>query len=317
MMSYLLRRLGHAFITLFVSVVVIFFGVRALPGDTAVALAGQEGSPEAIARVRERYGLDDPLHTQFLTYLGNLLRGDLGRSSNTGGEVTSIIASALPATVQLAVLSMLVAMLVGISCGILAAVKQGKPGEWLANGVALFGLSVPNFWLGLLLILTFAVIWPVLPASGYTPLWEDPVDSMRRMVLPSIVLGTAFAAIIMRQTRAAMLETLTADFVRTARAKGIPAGAVITRHALRNSLITVITVVGLQLGTLISGAVVTEQVFGIPGFGKLTIDAIISRDYAMVQGVVLVTAAGYVLINLATDVVYSLVDPRIRVQEGN
>ena len=208
------------------------------------------------------------------------------------------------------------AVLLGGAAGVVAAVRRGRPAEWVANALALLGLSVPNFWLGLVLILTLSVGLGAFPASGYVPFFEDPVANLHRMVLPAVVLGTGLAAVIMRQTRSSMLESLGADYVRTARAKGASPRAVVGSHALRNSLVVVVTVVGLQLGTLISGAVVTERIFSLPGFGKLTVDAVFQRDYPVIQGVVLVTAAAYVLINFLVDMAYSLIDPRIRVAGG-
>jgi peptide/nickel transport system permease protein len=224
-----------------------------------------------------------------------------------------MIAVALPVTIELAVLAMLVAIVLGVTAGVVAAVRRGGPAEWVANGLALLGLSVPNFWLGLVGILYLAVGLGVFPASGFVPFAEDPLGNLHHLVLPVLVLGSGIAAIVMRQTRSAMLESLGADYIRTARAKGASPRAVIGRHALRNSLVVVITVVGLQLGILISGAVVTESIFGLPGFGKMTIDAVFQRDYPAIQGVVLVTAAGYILINFLVDLAYSLIDPRIRV----
>lgn len=316
MLKYIAVRTVNSLVTLFLAVVVVFLGVRALPGDAAIALSGQEGSPETIDAIREQLGLDQPLPTQFVLYFGQLLQGNLGRSSSSGIPVVEVIARAVPVTVQLAVMSMFVAVVLGVLFGIVAATRQGRPAEWIVNAAALLGLSIPNFWLGLMGILLFSVVWPVLPASGYVPFFDDPFDNLRRMIMPSIVLGTAFAAIIMRQTRSAMLETLSSDFIRTARAKGLSSNQVIFGHGLRNSLIVVVTVVGLQLGGLISGAVITEQVFVIPGLGKLTIDAVFTRDYALIQGVVLVVAAAYILINLLTDIVYSIIDPRIRLKGG-
>jgi peptide/nickel transport system permease protein len=196
---------------------------------------------------------------------------------------------------------------------VIAAVRRRTASEWAANTVALLGLSVPNFWFGLMAVLVFAIAYPVLPASGFVSFFEDPYQSLRHLLLPAIVLGSGLAAVIMRQTRSAMLEALGTDYVRTARAKGLPGTQVILSHALRNSLIVVTTIVGLQLGALISGAVVTEQIFVVPGFGKLTIDAVFTRDYPMIQGVVLVTATAYIAINFLVDMLYSVIDPRIRV----
>ncbi|MEE1803345.1 MULTISPECIES: ABC transporter permease [unclassified Streptomyces] len=312
MTRHLLTRLRQSLITLFLVSVVVFAGIRALPGDPALALAGEERSPEALAAVRESYGLNDNIAVQYGRYVGHALTGDLGTSSRTGLPVADAIAEALPVTLELAALSLLLAIVVGIGSGVVAAVRRGRPEEWLANAIALLGLSVPTFWLGIVLVLTFAIALPVFAASGYVPFATDPLDNLRRMVLPSIVLGSGLAAVVMRQTRAAMLDSLSADYVRTARAKGLTRRQVIGGHALRNSLVTVVTVLGLQLGHLISGAVVTEQIFVLPGFGKLTIDAVFTRDYATLQAVVLCTSAAYILINLLVDTVYSVIDPRIR-----
>src|SRR6056297_3529838 len=241
------------------------FGIqRALPGDPAVILAGEQQDPEVIAFIRAKYRLDEPVPIQYLAWLGQLARGDLGSSMRTGEPVSSLIFSKLPVTVELALLSILVAVNLG----------------WL-------------------------------PASGYVSLFDDPVENLRRMVMPAFVLGTGLAAVLMRQMRSAMLEVLSQDYVRTAKAKGTSAITVLIRHAMRNALIPVVTILGLQLGTLLSGAVLTEQVFTIPGFGKLVVDAVFNRDYAVVQGVVLFTATAYIAINLVVDVLYAVLDPRI------
>ncbi|HEV8559824.1 MAG TPA: ABC transporter permease [Actinophytocola sp.] len=313
MNRYLARRLVESIITLFLATVVVFLGIRALPGDPARVLAGEESDPQAIAEVRASYGLDQPLPVQYVRYLGKAFTGDLGTSVRTGLPVTEIIAGALPVTLELAFLAMLVAILIGLSTGVIAAVRRRGPLEWASNSVALLGLSIPNFWFGQMGILLFAVLLGVLPASGFVPFLDDPVENLRRMIMPAVVLGSAIAAVIMRQTRSAMLESLTADFVRTARAKGLPRHQVILGHALRNSLIVVTTVVGLQLGILISGAVVTESIFVLPGFGRLTLDAVFTRDYPLMQGVVLITATAYIVLNLLVDLLYSVIDPRIRV----
>ncbi|MCM2410666.1 ABC transporter permease [Streptomyces sp. RKAG290] len=312
MTKYLLTRLRQSLITLFLVSIVVFAGIRALPGDPALALAGEERSPEALAAIREAYGLNDSIVVQYGRFIGHALTGDLGTSSRTGLPVADAIGQALPVTLELAALSLLLAVVLGIGAGVVAAVRRGKPEEWLANGIALIGLSIPTFWLGIVLVLGFAIAIPVFAASGYVPFGTDPVDNLRRMVLPAIVLGSGLAAVVMRQTRAAMLDSLSADYVRTARAKGLSKRSVVGGHALRTSLVTVVTVLGLQLGHLISGAVVTEQIFVLPGFGKLTIDAVFTRDYATLQAVVLCTSAAYILINLLVDVVYSVIDPRIR-----
>ena len=253
---------------------------------------------------------------QYVTWLSHVVRGDMGTSSKSGLPVAKTIVDRLPVTLELALLSLVVALALGIPAGILAAVKPKSVWDYGGSALALVGLSVPHFWLGLMLILLVSVQLGLLPASGFVPFFEDPIENLRRMVMPALVLGTSVAAVVMRQMRSAMLDSLGADYVRTARAKGLSERAVIGRHALRNSLLTVVTIVGLQLGILISGAVVTEQIFVIPGFGKLTLDSVLQRDFALIQAVVLFVAAGYVLVNLLVDVLYSLLNPRIRVSGG-
>ncbi len=313
MQRYLLNRAWHSLVTLVLATLVVFLGVRALPGDPALALAGEDRTPEALAAIRSEYGLDQSLPVQFWRFVSHAVQGDLGTSIRTGASVESMLSTALPVTIELSVLAILIAVVLGVATGVVAAVRRGHPAEWAANAFALLGLSVPHFWLGLIAILYLAVATGLFPASGFVSFWSDPVGNLHHLVLPSVILGTGLAAIIMRQTRSAMLDNLSADFVRTAEAKGLPRRTVITRHALRNSLLVVVTIVGLQLGGLISGAVVTEQIFGLPGFGKMTIDAVFQRDYPVLQGVTLVTATAYIVINFAVDLLYSLVDPRVRV----
>jgi peptide/nickel transport system permease protein len=313
MRRHLLNRGWQSLVTLFLATVVVFLGVRALPGDPALALAGEDRTPEALAAIRQQYGLDQSLPVQFWHFASNALHGDLGTSIRTGASVTSMLRTALPVTIELSVLAILLATFLGVGAGVVAAVRRGGPAEWFANAVALIGLSVPHFWLGLVAILYLSVATGLFPASGFVPLLEDPVDNLHHIILPAVILGTGLSAVIMRQTRSAMLDAMSTDYLRTAKAKGLPTRVVIGRHALRNSLIVVVTIVGLQLGGLISGAVVTEQIFGLPGFGKMTIDAVFQRDYPVIQGVVLVTATAYIVLNFLVDLLYSLIDPRIRV----
>lgn len=313
MSRYLLRRLGQSLVTLVLSTIVVFAGIRALPGDPARALAGEQNDPAQVAAIREKYGLDKPVWVQYWHYLTHILHGDLGTSVRTGIPVREMLASALPVTAELSLLALLVACLIGILTGVVAATRRGTIAEWLANGFALLGLSVPNFWLGLMAILWLSVALGLFPASGYVPFREDPLANLQHMVLPALVLGIQLAAVIMRQTRSSMLDAVETDYIRTARAKGLGERSVIWVHGLRNSLIVVVTIVGLQLGALISGAVVTERIFALPGFGKLTVDAVFQRDYPVIQAVVLVTATAYIVINLLVDLLYSLIDPRIRV----
>lgn len=313
MARYLLTRLGQGLITLLLASIVVFTGVRALPGDPALALAGEEATPETVAAIRAQLGLDEPIVVQYLRFLGDALTGDLGSSVRTGTPVTELIATTLPVTAWLSLYAIIIAVVVGMAAGSLAAVKRGRWPELAVNGLSLLSLSVPNFWLGLLAILYLAVGLGWFPASGYVAVTEEPLRALWHLTLPALILGTGLAAIVMRQTRASMIDALTADYVRTARAKGSSRTTVIVRYALRNSLIVVVTIVGLQLGGLISGAVVTERIFGLPGFGKLTLDSVFSRDYPVIQGVVLVVTLAYILINLAVDILYSVIDPRIRV----
>lgn len=313
MSRYLLTRVWQSLLTLFLATVVVFLGIRALPGDPALALAGEDRSPAAIAAIRHEYGFDQPEIVQFFRFVWNALHGNLGTSVSTGLPVSSMLATAIPVTLELSLLAIVIACVIGVGAGVVAAVRRGKPSEWAANGLALIGLSVPPFWLGLLAILYLAVATGLFPASGFVPFLQSPVDNLHHVLLPALILGTGLSAVIMRQTRSAMVDSLSADYVRTAKAKGLRPGTVVGRHALRNSLIVVVTVVGLQLGALISGAVVTEQIFGLPGFGKMTIDAVFQRDYAVIQAVVLITATAYIVINFLVDVLYSLIDPRIRV----
>lgn len=316
MARFAARRLAAAVLVVFLGSLVVFFGVRALPGDPALALSGEDRDPASLAAIRHQFGLDQPVPVQFAKYVDNALHGNLGRSARNGIGVGHIILQRLPVTLELSLLAIVLAVLVGIPLGILAAVRRGGLTDSVSSVFGLVGLSIPNFWLGLLLILGLSVDLHVLPASGYVPFTSSPVENLRRMILPAVVLGVQLSAVLMRQMRSAMLESLSADYVRTARAKGLAEWQVIGVHALRNSLVTVVTVLGLQLGALISGAVITEQIFVIPGFGKLLVDSVFSRDYPVVQGAVLVTVVGYVLVNLLVDLSYSYLNPRIRIAGG-
>lgn len=317
MLRYLGTRLWQSALTLVLASLVIFFGVRQLPGDPALAMAGEEATPEQVEAVREQLGLNESVITQYGKFIGNMFRGDFGTSTRTGTAVTDLIATTLPVTLWLSAYAIAVAVIVGILFGVIAERFRGRWPEWAANGFALIGLSVPNFWLGILAILYLAVTLGWFPASGYVDITEDPVRGIYYLTLPALILGTGLAAVIMRQTRASMIETMNTDYVRTARAKGLGRGRVLMRYGLRNSLIVVVTIVGLQLGGLISGAVVTERIFALPGFGKLTLDAVFTRDYPVIQAVVLIITVSYILINLAVDILYSLVNPRIRVGGSN
>ncbi len=314
MFEFLVQRAVISVVTLFVISLIVFTGVRLIPGDPARVLAGTDADEAGLEEIRQKYGLRDPIPLQYLRWIGLALRGDLGESIRTREAVTRVVAQKLPITIQLACYSLVVALLIAIPAGVLAAVRRNSGWDYLASGVSLCGVSIPNFWLGIMLILLLSVRLHWLPASGFVPLTQDPMGNTRRMLMPAVVLGTALAAVLMRQTRNSMIEVLSTDYIRTARSKGLPPRSVVFRHAIRNGLIPVVTILGLQMGALISGAVVTEQIFVVPGFGRLIVEAVFTRDYPLVQGVVLITASAYVLINLLVDVSYSLLNPRIRVK---
>ena len=312
MLSFLPRRLLQLIPTLFLVSVLIFLLQQLLPGDPALVMAGEEKDPAVIEQIRKQYRLDQPLPVQYGYWMAGVLRGDLGESMRIQQPVAELIAQKLPVTLQLAVMAMGFALLIGIPAGVISAVKRGTAWDTAANVVALGGLSTPNFWLGIMMIFLFSVTLGWLPASGYVSPTEDLGQSLATTVMPAFVLGSGIAAVLMRHTRSAMLQAMSADYVRTARAKGLLEHVVVLRHALRNALTPVITLGALEFGTLLSGAVLTEQVFSVPGLGKLIVDAVFNRDYAVVQGVVLVTATVYILLNLLADVLYVLANPRLR-----
>jgi peptide/nickel transport system permease protein len=309
---FLLRRLAQIVPTLFFVSVLIFGLQQLLPGDPAIAMAGEERDPETIRYLREKFHLDEPLPMRYWHWLSGVARGDLGESVRIQRPVTDLILEKLPVTLQLATMAMLIALVIGVTAGIVSAVKRDTWIDYAANVFALWGLSTPNFWLGILLILLFAVNLGWLPASGYVSPFEDLRGNLAAMIMPAFVLGNAFAAVLMRHTRSAMLQVLSSDYVRTARAKGLDERVVILKHALRNALIPVITLGALSFGELLGGTVLTETIFSIPGFGKLIVDAVFNRDYAVVQGVVLTTATIYITLNLIADIAYILVNPRLR-----
>ncbi len=313
MVEFLVRRLAISVVTLIVISMIVFIGVRMIPGDPARVMAGTDADAAGLEEIRAKYGLKDPIPVQYIRWAALALQGDLGRSIRTREPVASTVAKKLPITIELACLAVLIALVIAIPAGVVAAVRRNTAWDVFASAASLCGVSVPNFWLGIMLILFFAVRLGWLPASGFVPLWESPSANLQRMVMPAFVLGAALAAVLMRQTRNSMIGVLSADYIRTAYSKGLASRAVILHHAIRNSLIPVVTILGLQAGALMSGAVVTEQIFVVPGFGRLIVEAVFTRDYPLVQGVVLITASSYVLINLLVDVSYSLLDPRLRI----
>lgn len=312
MYIYIGKRLLVAIPTLLIISIFVFSLQKLLPGDPILAMAGEERDPAVMELLREKYRMNDPVVYQYFYWLGDVAQGDFGVSLRTNQPVLELIGEKLPVTLQLAVMAMFFALIIGVPIGILAAVKQNTTLDYLANVVALSGLSIPNFWLGIILILLVSVQLGWLPASGYESLFSDPLRSLQTTLMPAFVLGTALAATLMRHTRSAMLSVMKADYIRTARAKGLSNREVVLSHAFRNALSPIITLTALLFGELLAGAVLTEQIFTIPGFGKLIVDAVFNRDYAVVQGVVLCTAVGFIVMNLLADVAAMLLNPRMR-----
>jgi peptide/nickel transport system permease protein len=310
--QYILRRLLQSLFIIWGCATIVFFMLRLVPGDPVLQMLGPEYTPEAADALRHKLGLDQPLYVQYTRWFGGILRGDLGGSIASGEQVTDAIKSGLPKTLSLAGLSFIIATLIAVPTGILAALKRNTALDFIASIVAFIGVSMPSFWFGIILILIFAVNLRWLPAIGYAEIGEDGViEWLRRLILPSLAIGAGYAAILMRFVRAGLLEALGSEYVRTARAKGVRETSVVVRHALRNSLIPVVTVAGIQLALLLSGAVVVETVFSIRGLGRILVGAIFDRDYPMVQGVILLVAVMFVLANLIVDIAYTWLDPRI------
>lgn len=308
------RLLSVAPVALLVSVVAFSF-IRLLPGDPVVAMLGTsaQGMDEAtLARARHDLGLDRSIPVQYADWLGRLLRGDLGRSAVTHQPITEALRARFPVTLQLAVAAFIVSLVIAVPAGVISAYRRGSRWDRLLSVIALGGVAMPSFWLGILLIIVFAVELSLLPPSGFVSITTNPVECLRHLILPAVTLGAVQAAVIMRQTRSSLLEVLNEDYVRTARAKGLAERRVVLQHALRNALLPVVTVLGLQVSRLLGGSVVVETVFAMPGFGRYGVDAIFIRDYPVVQVVVLATALIVVFSNLVTDLLYAVLDPRIQ-----
>lgn len=332
--KFILRRLILLLPILLGLTVLVFLFIRALPGDPAAAILGERATPESIARVRDALGLDEPLIDQYLAYLTGILRLDFGSSFITNRDVTDDFLQRFPATIELTIAAMLFAITLGIPLGIMTAKRSGSWFDSAGTIAALIGISIPIFFLGLMLKFVFAIQWPILPDSGRIDLieyssiprvtnlmtvdtllagsWGGFVDALRHLILPAIALGTIPLAIIMRITRASAIDVLNEDYVRTAHAKGLPSGTVDGRHVLRNALLPVVTVIGLQLGLLLGGAILTETIFGWGGVGKWIYDAVVNNDYQVIQSGVLLLALIFILVNLAVDVSYAFLNPRIR-----
>ncbi len=311
---YFARRLAVLLASLLVASVVVFLLLSLLPGDPAQALLGVNATPESLAALREQFGLNRPLWEQYLDWVGGILRGDFGTSLVSGVSVGSEIAAKLALTLPLVVSGMVIALLVALPLGVLAAVRNRHPIGTVLSAFSQVGIAIPSFWLGILLITIFAVRLQVLPAGGF-PGWQDFGGAVKALLLPTLVLGFAQGAILMRYVRSAVLEVMQEDFIRTARAKGLTRWQALTRHALRNAAVPVVTVLGLQLSTLLIGAVVIENVFGLPGLGRMLLQDVGNRDLLKVQGVVMVLAAAVLFVNFLVDVVYHLIDPRLRSQQ--
>lgn len=317
MLGFFIRRLVVVVLpTLFGISILVFGAMHLIPGsfvDVAIGL-GPDVSPEQREAIARSYGLDAPLPVQYARWLGNVLQGDLGESLRTGDSVAGEILHRLPATLELTLLATVVSLIIAIPAGIFAAVDRGGPIDFILRIIGLLGLSIPNFLIGTFLVLFVSTRWPVLPTTGFVPLGEDIVGNLKSLALPAISLGALLAASVMRMTRSSVLEELGREYLMVARAKGLSNRVVVMRHAVRNALVPVITVVGIQTGFLLGGTVIVEQIFAIPGIGRLALDAVSQRDYPVVQGTTLFIATGFVLMNTLADVVYGLVDPRIRVR---
>lgn len=312
MLTFITRRLVATIPVLLLVSLGVFLLIHMVPGDPVDVMLGESQDPVARESLRKELGFDQPVYVQYLNWLGNIAHGDLGRSVRTHQSVVQNVAQRIRPSLELAVFAMLIALLIAVPLGIFTAAHRNSPVDTAGTGFVLFGICMPNFVLALLLIFVFGVSLHWLPISSYADPLEDPVNGLKALTLPALTLGMALAAVIARTLRSSLLETLSEDFIRTARAKGLDEAAVMTRHALKNALIPVVTVLGLQFGTLIGGAVITEYIFALPGIGRLVVDAIFARDYPLVQGVVLVITVGFIVTNLLVDIVYGWLDPRIR-----
>ncbi len=311
MTQYILRRLLLMIPVAFLVTILVFTLIRLSPGDPLVIYAGEERDPAALEALRREYGLDRSMPEQYVLWITHALQGDLGRSLRTRQPVLDAIVERLPATLELGITALVLSITVALIVGTLSAVRRNSPLDLLATGFTLAGVSLPNFFLGLLLILVLSLAIRLFPPGGYTALREDVWDNVRHLILPAITLATASMAVNMRQVRSSLLDTFGQDYMRTARAKGLSETLIVVRHALKNALIPVVTIVGLQVGAIIEGAIITEQIYSWPGIGKLAVDSINGRDYPVVQAIVLVSALSFMASTLVVDVLYAWLDPRI------
>ena len=311
MTGFIVRRLLTSIIVLFMVTLLVFGALHIIPGDPTTLMLGMEATEEARQALRHQLGLDLPVHIQYLTWLGKVLRGDLGQSLALKDDISKLLLQRLPTTIPLAVLTMLIAVVIALPAGVLSALKRSSKTDWLISVFAFAGLSLPNFWVGVLLILVFSLYLRVLPPGGYVSIMDDPAEGIRRLLMPAVALGAALAASLTRMTRSSMLEVMGQDYIKTARAKGLAERTVIVAHALRNALIPTVTVLGLQIGQLLGGALIIEEIFSLPGVGRLTIHAVYDRDFPLVQGAVLFIAMVFTMVNLLVDILYVYLDPRI------
>jgi peptide/nickel transport system permease protein len=316
MLTFTLRRLAQSIPVVFLSSVGVFLVLHLVPGDPALALAGSDATPDVVQAIRRDLGLDQPLPVQYGIWVGRVLQGDLGRSYASKMSVGEQIAQRIPATLELTLAGLLLALLVSIPTGVLAAVREGGPADWLVSSFNAFAIAVPNFWFGILMILLFGLVLGWLPPSGRGDYGGDPSAAWKFLILPAVTLALNQSAILSRFVKSSMLEVMHEDFVRTARAKGLREWLVVQRHVLRNALVPVATVLGIQFGRLLGGAIVVESVFAWPGLGRLILQGIGNRDYTVVQGTLLLLVMTFVMVNLLTDLVYGLLDPRIRLSRG-
>jgi len=311
MTEYILRRIVLMIPVAFLVTIIIFVLVRMAPGDPVLAYAGEERDPEQLARIRESLGLDEPWPVQYALWLGRAAQGDLGRSIRTKQPVTEAIRERLGATLELGLAAVILSSTISLVVGTISALKRNSWIDIVATGVTLGGVSLPNFFLGLVLILFFGLVLRMFPPGGYVPFTQDPLGNLHRLILPTITLATASLAVNLRQVRSSLLDVLAQDYIRTARAKGLRQHAVIAGHALKNALIPVVTLVGLQVGAVVEGALITETIFFWPGVGRLAVDSIAGRDYPVVQAIVLVSALSFMITTLFVDILYGWLDPRI------
>jgi peptide/nickel transport system permease protein len=309
--AYVARRFLLTIPAMLAMSVIVFFIVRLVPGDPAIAILGLRASPESVAALREELRLDDPIWVQYVTWLGNVLQGDLGVDYHSHEPIREQLVTRLPVTLEMALLAMLMSVVLAIPLGVLAAVKRG-PADVASSVLGLVGISIPDFWLGVLLILLVSLVLGWLPSSGYVPLRESVWGNISHLLLPSFTLALGLAAVLTRTTRAAVLDVLHRPYVQTARAKGLAERAVVAGHVFRNAAIPIVTVLGLQLGYILGGAIVIEQIFSLPGVGRLTLNAVLNRNYPVIQGAVLLVTFLFMLVNILTDALYAMLDPRVR-----